>query len=292
VLPGDVDVRLGDISDLGAVEAAIQNVSAVIHLAALLHVLDSQKLVPEEFERINLQGTRNVVSTMRRANVGRLVFFGTIAVYGYSGDRILNEDAPAQPETLYGKTKLAAEKVVLAASGSDDKTIGTVLRLGAVYGPRVKGNYRRLLKSLAGGGFIPLGSGGNVRTLIYDQDVARAAVLAMRRPEAAGRIYNVTDGKFHSLNEIIAAMCHALGRTPPRISLPVRPVRAVAGLLEDGARLIGRSSPVTRDTIDKYIEDVRADSTRIQEELGFVPQTDLATGWQKTVAELRKNGEI
>jgi nucleoside-diphosphate-sugar epimerase len=102
--------------------------------------------------------------------------------------------------------------------------LGTVLRLGAVYGSRIKGNYERLTRALAGNlglgnlgtrsrsfdklrmsglfghvpklPFIPIGNGLNRRTLVYDKDVGRAAALAVSHPAAAGRVFNVTDGGF------------------------------------------------------------------------------------------------
>ncbi|MCG2661012.1 MAG: NAD-dependent epimerase/dehydratase family protein, partial [Kiritimatiellae bacterium] len=184
------------------------------------------------------------------------------------------------PETFYAQTKLAAEKIVLSARSADGQPIGTVLRFGAVYGARIKGNYQRLLQSLTRGRFIPIGAGRNRRTLIYDKDLARAVVLAVQHPAAAGKIYNVTDGRFHTLNEIIVAISEALGRKPPRFSIPVGPARAVAGMIEDAMRLIGRHSPISRATIDKYTEDIAVESQRIQKELGFVPQYNLDAGWR------------
>ena len=87
--------------------------------------------------------------------------------------------------------------------------------------------------------FIPVGDGLNRLTLVYDQDVGRAAALAVSHPAAAGRVFNVTDGGFHTLNEIIESICSALGRKTPRFSLPVGPIRALAGLVEMGYHLIG-----------------------------------------------------
>ena len=97
---------------------------------------------------------------------------------------------------------------------------------------------------------------------------------------AAGKIYNVTDGQFHELREIIAAICAALAleREPPKLSIPVGPVRALAGMLEDAMRLIGRRSPINRAMIDKYTEDITVEGKRIQAELGFVPHYDLDAG--------------
>ena len=147
------------------------------------------------------------------------------------------------------------------------------------------------MKVLAKGRFIPIGDGENRRTLIYDRDVARAAVLAAGHPAAAGKIFNVSDGQFHTLNEIITVMCMCLGRRCPRISVPVAPVRFAVGVLEDAARLFGRKFPIGRGTIDKYTEDVAVDSQRIRTELGFVPEYDLVKGWRE-VKDRDRRSEI
>ena len=85
-------------------------------------------------------------------------------------------------------------------------------------------------------------------------------------------------------------MCEALGRIPPRISLPVRPVRWAVGILDDVGDIIGFKSPVVGATIDKYTEDIAVSSQRIQTELGFKPQCDLRSGWRETIQEMRKMG--
>jgi len=109
---------------------------------------------------------------------------------------------------------------------------------------------------------------------------------------AAGKIFNVSDGEFHTLNDIILAICQALGRKPPSLSLPVGPVRFAAGIVEDVARLVGLEPPIMRATIDKYTEDVAGESRRIQEELGFKPKYDLSAGWSETVQKMRRRGGL
>jgi nucleoside-diphosphate-sugar epimerase len=290
--PDGIETRVGDVTDPIAVQSAMQGVDSVIHLAALLHIVNPTPVLRKKYEKINIGGTATAVEAAVRAGVRRLVFFSTIAVYGDSRGQVLTEETAPHPETIYATTKMAAEKIVLTAKRPDGQPLGVVLRLGAVYGSRVKGNYRRLLESLARGWFIPIGAGWNRRTLIYDKDVAGAAVLALHHPAAAGKVFNVSDGQFHKLNEIITTICEVLGRTPPRISIPVGPARWGAGILEDAAQLIGRKSPIVRATIDKYTEDIAVDSQRIQTELGFKPQFDLKSGWRETVQEMRKMGEF
>ncbi len=107
------------------------------------------------------------------------------------------------------------------------------------------------------------------------------------------------------MNEIIESICSALGRKPPRLSLPVGPIRIVAGLVETGCRVMGimggivgtRSQflrklghvptipLVTREIIDKYTEDIAVDGSLIQKELGFMPQYDLKAGCEETIRE-------
>ena len=220
------------------------------------------------------------------------MFFSTIAVYGQTRREIVSEDSPACPDTYYAKTKLAAEHIVLNARRADGQLLGTVLRLGAVYGSRVKANYLRLVQALSRKWFIPIGKGMNRRTLVYDKDVAKATMIAMQHPAAAGKIYNVTDGQFHSVNEIIKAICQVLGRKSPKFYLHLRPVKMAANLADGIVGLVGLSSPGLKDALSKYCEDVAVDGSRIMRELGFIPEYDLWEGWKETIQEMREKGYL
>jgi len=195
----DVETRIGDVTDQLAVQSAMRGVDAVVHMAALLHIVNPPPDLQEKYERVNIGGTASVVEGAIKAGVKRVVLFSTIAVYGPSDSCVLDELSPTHPDTFYAQTKCAAEKIVLNARGANGQPLGTVLRLGAVYGSRIKGNYERLTHALASHRFIPIGNGLNRRTLVYDKDVGRAAALAVSHPAAAGRVFNVTDGAFHTL---------------------------------------------------------------------------------------------
>ncbi len=283
--PG-VDLQCGDIADPAAVDTAMAGVSLVIHLAALLHVVDDAPQLHQEFDRVNCIGTQHVVDAAVRHGVERVVHFSTISVYGTGDGSVFHEDSPVNPVSAYAKTKLAGERIVLNAVRQDGRPLGTVLRLAAVYGSRVKGNYDQLLRALARGWFVPVGEGRNRRSLVYDRDVARAALVAATHPAAAGRLYNVSDAQPHELREIIATICHALGRKPPRIVMPVGLARAAAAVAEDGAQMFGLKSQFRRSTIDKYLEDIAVDNTRIRAELRFEPTYDLTAGWAEAVREV------
>lgn len=299
-LPPGVDLRTGSITDPEAVRGAMAGCSGVIHMAALLHIVNPPPELRPKYEAVNVGGTRLVLEAAQAAGVERVVFFSTIAVYGSGGnDRpagedgaaILTEESPCRPDTFYGETKLAAEALVLGARRADGRPLGTVLRLGAVYGSGIKGNYRKLALALARRRFVPIGAGTNRRSLIYDRDAAAAAVLALQAPEAAGQVFNVTDGNYHAMTDILRAICAALGRPAPRFRLPLGPVRQAARLADGVLRLAGRRGGIGA-AVNKYTEEVRVSGAKIRNELGFRPAFDLARGWEECIREMKQDRQL
>ncbi len=292
ILPVKVETCVGDVTDRNTVQDAMVNVDAVIHLAALLHITNPPSNMRIKYEKVNVGGTANVVDAAVKSGVRRVVFFSTIAVYGNTKGQVVNENTEPHPDTIYGETKLAAEHLVLKARDAYGRPLGTVLRLAAVYGSRIKGNYQQLLRALNSGWFIPVGNGLNRRTLIYDKDVAHAAFLALQHPVAAGKVFNVSDGKIHSMQYIISTMCQALDRKAPYVYLPAGHVRSAIKIIEKAAHVIGLQSPISCSLLDKYMEDLAVEAKLIQEELRFAPKFDLYSGWREAVQEMRNLYEL
>lgn len=291
LLPSDVEVTTADIGDVAAVRSAVAGKDVVVHLASLLHINDPTEAECAEFHRVNVVGTGHVVDAAVAEGVQRVVLMSTIAVYGYGQGGTLHEGSPTLPETTYGQTKLEAERYALAAKRADGMPLTAVLRLAAVYGPRIKGNYQTLLRALARGRFVPIGRGDNRRTLVHTDDVAAAVVLAAQHVDAAGGVFNVTDGEFHSLRTILEEMCRALGRGVPAVVIPVLFARvAVAGV--DAVVLLAGKRLSLRGMLNKYLEEVAVDGHKIQKDLGFRPALDLRSGWARTVRDLREAGEL
>jgi UDP-glucose 4-epimerase len=233
LVPPGVDVVLGDITDEQVLRAAVEGVDVVFHLAAKLHINSPSPALLGEYRRVNIEGTRILGRVAAEAGVRRLVFFSTIAVYGASHPgEVLTEDSATAPTSMYGTTKLEAEQVALELRARDGAPLAAVLRLAGVYGPRIKGNYRHLVLSMSRGWFVPVGDGSNRRTLIHEQDVAEAALVAAEHPAAAGRVFNVTDGSIHSFREIVEAIAHALGRQASAAAHALWPVRTLAYALD------------------------------------------------------------
>ena len=283
LLPEQVTLVQGDMLDQRAVQRAVNGVDVVFHLAAKLHINNPDSALEGEYQRVNVEGTRLLLKSAVGAGVRRFVYFSSICVYGASQPKVVfGEEAVPAPQTIYARTKYEAEKLVLD-SAPRQPPIGVVLRLAAVYGPSMKGNYPTLIRALRKGRFWPLGKGTNRRTLVHEQDVVAAALLAAEKPQAAGHLYNVTDGQVHTFNNILAAISQALDRQPPQYHLPAAPVRLLAGMMEDAFHLVHCRSPIGRSTVDKLLEDIAVSGDKIQQELGFRPLFDLEAGWRETV---------
>jgi nucleoside-diphosphate-sugar epimerase len=292
LLPNSVQILAGDISDDQCARDVVDGVKIVFHLAARLHITDPKRESTSESQRVNVEGTKRLVEACLAANVKRLVYFSTISVYGPTKGRNVDEDATPCPESIYGMTKLAGEREVLAAQNTrSGEPLGVVLRLAAVYGPRMKGNYRRLVKGLSSGLFIPVGDGTNRRTLVYEQDAVHAALIAAQHPAAAGRIYNVSDGEVHSLDEIITSISSVIGISPPSFFLPVRPMRWLSKGVDLLMGMVD-SSPGLTTMIDKFAEDVAVRSDRIKRELAFQPAYSLDEGLRQTIRAWKDSAEL
>lgn len=285
-LPNGVEIAQGDLSDEEVLKKAVEGVDALFHLAAKLHINNPDPSLKDEYKRVNVEGTKTLIDIAKSAAVKRFVYFSSIAVYGKSVSReMITEDDEVFPDTLYAETKYEGEQFVLKANDELGKPFGIVLRLAAVYGKGMKGNYPRLINALKKKRYVHIGDGTNRRTLVHVKDVSRAAIIAAEHPAAVGNIYNVTDGAVYSLKEIIETICKVLEIAPPRFHLPEKPVRMLAGAFEDTFRLIKVRAPVNRATIDKLLEDIAVSGDKIQKELGFQPEYDLLSGWREALGK-------
>lgn len=283
LLSAEAEQMRGDVTDAASLIPAVEGVDVVFHLAAKLHINNPSPELAKEYHRVNVEGTRNVARAAREAGVRRFIHFSTINVYGPGHpDVIYDETSEPAPDTIYGRTKLESEEVALHEHPGT-----TVLRLAAVYGPRMRGNYPLLLKALGKGLPMMIGDGRNRRTLVHVEDVARAAMLVAERDDAIGKVYNVTDGGIHSFDDVARAMQSAMGRKERMFYMPASPVRAGLSGVEKSLGLVGIRSPVGPALVDKLTEDMAADGSRLQRELGFQPKYSLKDGWQATIAELK-----
>jgi nucleoside-diphosphate-sugar epimerase len=119
--------------------------------------------------------------------------------------------------------------------------------------------------------------------------MVRAAILAAEHPKAADTIFNVTDGKIHTLNEVLTAIAFALGKKPPGFHIPSRPVQVFSSLTDQLTNALRLPVPGLRNLVDKMMEDVAVSGEKICNDLSFIPRYDLESGWQAALCLQSKN---
>ena len=269
--PGVVTVRAA-LEDFDSLRRAAEGCTTVFHLAGKAHDLDVRDA--GAFRRINVEGTANLLRAAEEAGVRSFVFASSVKAMGEGGEECLDEDAPAEPRSPYGISKLEAERLVLE-TGARSRIHVSVLRLPLVYGPGLKGNLRAMLDAVARGAFPPPPLTGNRRSLTSVSDVVSALVLSARSPAAAGCTYLVTDGTTYSTRDIYDSMRAALGLRPMAWAVPLWAFRAAALGGDAAARLLGRRMPFSTEALEKLLGSACYSNERIRRELGFTPATTL-----------------
>ncbi len=201
----NVHMVRGDILDFPGLFEAIRRhrVTHIVHLAAILKG-ESQKN-PRLLQKVNCEGTLNVLEAARLGGVKRLVFGSSTAVYGLTSYEPVDEDHPTSPVDMYGASKVFCEVMLR----DYQKLYGldfVSLRFPHVYGPgREKGTavWKDLFEYPARGEHYVLPQGGDHRlNWVYVKDCGTAAALACLAERPEHRFLNICDGVQHTPREI------------------------------------------------------------------------------------------
>jgi 2-alkyl-3-oxoalkanoate reductase len=274
-----VEIVYGDLWDQPSLNAATSGCRSVFHTAARVSDWGSR----EEFERVNVAGTANVIAACESRGVQRLVHLSSLTVLGLPRDgRTVDENTPTPPSEAgdhYSTSKLAAEHLVRAAHGERGLAT-TVVRPGAIWGPgdphvvpRIVGLLRRRLMPYIDGG-------GNLLGLSHVDNLCSGLVLLANAPQAAGQLYHITDGEEITAHTAIDEVAAAFGLPRPHISLPFWLILAVAACVEGGARLLRCPSPppLTRYGARFVACHCRYDVGKAARELGYRPIVSFRQG--------------
>jgi nucleoside-diphosphate-sugar epimerase len=206
-----VELVRGSITDLATVQAACHGADFVIHLAARTSVPRSVE-DPLETNRVNVDGTLNVLVAARDARVRRVVFAGSSAAYGETPGLPKREDMPPAPISPYGVSKLTGE-IYAQVFGRNYGLENVSLRYFNVFGPRQDptSQYsgvlsRFILALLQGQPPVVFGDGEQSRDFTYIDNVVQATLLACEASEASGKIFNAGTTARITLNQVLALL--------------------------------------------------------------------------------------
>ena len=251
---------------------ALAGVDTLFHLAGKAHALAETSQDEAEYSQLNTEGTRRLLEAARQAGVRSFVFFSSVKAMSDNSDRCQDETDACHPNTAYGRSKLAAEKLVLQG---DYVSHPVVLRPAMVYGNTAKGNLPKMIRAVRQGRFPPFPPVENRRSMVHVEDLVQAAVIVAEQVKAAGGIYVVTDGQAYSTRQIYEWICESLHKSVPAWHLPLALLKALGFVGDAIGALSGRRFIFDSDALDKLVSSACYSSGKIEEELGFRCKRDL-----------------
>ena len=264
---------MGDLDDL-----RIEGCEVAFHAAAKVEDWGD----PADFERVNVQGTRNVVAACRAGGVRRLVHVSTEAVL-MAGQPLVrvDESAPLKPASpaLYSSSKARAEQVV-GAAGDELETV--VVRPRFVWGRGDTTLLPSIVEMVRSGRFRWVGDGRHLTATTHLDNTVEGLWLAATRG-TAGSTYFVTDGEPVVFREFLTRLLATQGVTIPDKSVPPGVARVAAGAAERLWRLLKRPGqpPLTRFAVWVSSQECTIDISRAERELGYRPVTSREQGFER-----------
>lgn len=279
----DVVQHRGDIGDPAAVDVACQGRDAVIHVAAKA----GPGLFAPDFERANVQGTKNVVDACRRHGIGVLVHTSSPSVVHAGGDiEGGDESLPVADHhpAPYPATKAEAERIALGANS--DALRVCALRPHLIWGPGDNHLLPRLIERNRAGR-LKLPAPDKKIDTVYIDNAAEAHLKALEDlagpRRSAGRAYFITNGEPRPVADILRGLLEAAGETPRIGTVNPGVATAAAWVVEGVWRALRLKSdpPISRFVVEHLATAHWFSIEAAQRDLDWTPQVSMDDGLER-----------
>lgn len=267
-------VSVGDVSGDTDWSTSLVNVSQVVHLVARTHTPeDSGCNSIAEFQKINVESTRNLALQAAESGVKRFIFLSSVKVngeYTQLGHPFTSSDVSA-PDSHYGRSKYEAELLLREISEKSGMEI-VIIRSPLIYGPGVKGNFELLIRLLRSGIPLPFAAlVNNRRSFVSLDNLIDFILTCLKHPLAANRIFLVSDGEDLSTADLLRRLGVAIGRPARLFYVPV-------GFLKLSAAALGKHGIYNR-----LCESLQVDISNTEQVLGWSPAQSVDEGLRQVL---------
>jgi len=269
----------GDLEDADALRAGAEGCDVAFHAAAHLGEWGPR----DDFMRINVEGTKNVLLACREAGVRRIVHVGTEAAL-LVGQPLVNADesVPLRPESkaLYSATKAMAEQAVRDANGNGLETV--VVRPRLVWGRGDTTILPNLTEAVKSRRFAWIGGGRHRTSTTHVDNTVEGLMLGAEKGQPGG-VYFVTDGEPVVFRDFITELLATQGVEVPDRNMPAGLAKVAAAAAEGVWRVLPLKGtpPVTRIAVWLSSLECTIDTSRAQAELGYKPVKTIADGMEE-----------
>jgi dihydroflavonol-4-reductase len=274
-----VSLVQGDLDDPTGLDALCAGVDGLFHVAGWYR-LGSR--TPHQGQRVNVEGTHNVLAAADRAGVPRMVYTSTLAVNSDTGGAVVDESYSfrGQHISTYDETKARAHDAV-ARAAVEGAPVVTVMP-GLVYGPDDTSQTGALLRQVIEGNRPMVPTGGSV-CWGYVQDIARGHLLAMERG-VPGESYMLA-GEQASLAEALALAAELAGTRGP-IVVPAGVVRMGARIASIVERVVPLPAEYAGETLRAAVATYLGSPAKAERDLGWTHRP-LSAGLGELVRRTR-----
>ncbi|MCU5786964.1 NAD-dependent epimerase/dehydratase family protein [Alloalcanivorax marinus] len=273
----------GDLDDQQALKRALEGCDAVIHVAAVFKLWGGK----DEFERANVQGTRNLLeAAAATASVRRFVQVGAAAVVMGDMQPMMraDESLPRQerPWAPYSASKARAEALVLGAN-DPGRFETVVIRPPMIWGQGMP-TLDKMIENVRAGQFRWVGDGSQAMSTAHVDNVCHAALLALERG-TGGQAYFISDGRDGTLREVMTALLRSRGIDAPKASVPLPVAWRLAQCMEWVWRVFKRPGepPITRQMLRLIGQPFTLNIDKAERELSYRP----IVSWEQGLAAMQ-----
>ncbi len=271
----------GDLRDREACRKLVEGSEVVVNLAAAHKDFGIER---DEYFDVNENGTRVLLEAMDDADIKKLIFTSSVAVYNPDLDQI-DESTVPDPQNPYGASKLAAEAVIEKWVEQGEGRSALIIRPTVVIGPRNRATMYALIDQISRGKYLfNIGAGQNVKSLAIAQNLADFVVAMADKSEwpAGTVVTNFVDAPQMRTSETIKIIHEELGKSLPKITIPLNVVAWMALPFDWLAKCIGRHSPITPARVRKLGKQTQFES-KVLPGLGYEPKVSTADGLREMV---------
>ncbi len=263
----ELEYVVGDINDPASLEAALQGVDYVFHIAALYR---QAKFPDAEYWKVNFEGTKNLLEAAKKCGVKRFLHCSTTGVHGNIDNPPANEQYRYDPHDVYQESKTEAEKLVKdwLQRGEID---GCIIRPTMIWGPEDTRIFK-MFKGIAKRKLPLIGPGTTLNHWILVEDLARAFRLAAESPASSGQLYLIGGERVVTLEHTMKTIAKTYGVNLLPFRIPAWPIQMLGSVVEALCRPFGIEPPIHRRRADFFIKSRAFDCSKAQRELGFKPR--------------------